>query len=65
MTDAKLGMQHGRLGFEARYPNNLQYMAAFCAGEAWLLRELEKDRPYDTMTPGGTDDRHADAADAC
>ena len=31
------------------------------AGEAWLLREADKDRPDDTMTPGGTNDSHFDA----
>ena len=26
MTDLELGSQHGRLGFEAKYPNNVNYM---------------------------------------
>lgn len=56
MTDAKLGMQHGRLGLEARYPHNIRYMAAFRAGEAWLLREADDD----SMAPGGTNDTHFD-----
>ena len=61
MTDTELGRQHGRLGLEARYPHNTRYMAAFRAGEAWLLREADKDRPDDSMTPGGTNDTHFDA----
>jgi len=61
MTDAELGMQHGRLGLEARYPHNIRYMAAFRGGKAWLLREADKDRPDDTMLPGGTNDTHFDA----
>ena len=61
MTDTELGRQHGRLGLEARYPHNTRYMAALSAGEAWLLREADKDRPDDSMTPGGTNDTHFDA----
>ena len=60
MTDTELGRQHGRLGLEARYPHNIRYMAAFRDGEAWLLRETDKDRPDDTMLPGGTNDTHFD-----
>jgi hypothetical protein len=48
------------LGLEARYPHNAQYMAAFRDGEAWLLREADKDEPDDTMLPGGTNDMHLD-----
>ena len=61
MTDAERGRQHGRLGLEARYPHNPRYMAAFRDGEAWLLREADKDGPDDTMTLGGTNDTHFDA----
>ena len=64
MTDTERGRQHGRLGLEARYPHNPRYMAAFRDGEAWLLREADKDRPDDTMTPGGTNDSYHDAWDA-
>ena len=60
MTDTNLGTRDGRLGLEARYPHNAQYMAAFRDGEAWLLREADKDRPYDDMLPGGTNDMHLD-----
>ena len=61
MSDAERGRQHGRLGLEARYPHNVLYMEAFRDGEAWLLREVNKDRPYGNMTPGGTNDSHFDA----
>ena len=41
--------------------NDPRVVAAFRDGEAWLLREADKDRPDDTMLPGGTNDAHFDA----
>ena len=53
MNDFEFGKQHGKLGFEARYPNNPNYMRGFAIGSAYLLRQCELDRPFESMLPYG------------
>ena len=57
MTDLELGRQHGRLGFEAKYPNNANYMDGFAAGMKAAEREYWPDEDY---TPLGVSDAHFD-----
>jgi len=56
MTDIELGYQAGRLGNEAKYPNNRNYMTGYEAGTRFYMRELAALKPFEQMTPGGTND---------
>jgi hypothetical protein len=58
MTDRELGYQHGALGFEEKYPNNVNYMAGFEAGTDQLMREIEAERPF--LYPEGPGSVNAD-----
>jgi len=55
-TDRELGYQEGRLGNEARYPNNRNYMQGFESGTAALQREIAAWEPFESMVPSGTND---------
>lgn len=58
MNDKQLGHQHGHLGFEAKYPNNVNYMAGFAVGSGQLMREIEAERPF--LYPQGPGSVNAD-----
>jgi len=58
MNDKQLGHQHGHLGFEAKYPNNVSYMAGFAVGSDQLMREIETERPF--LCPEGPGSVNAD-----
>ena len=60
MTDLELGSQHGRLGFEAKYPNNVNYMDGFAAGMKAAEREYYRTRLDDDYAPPGVSDAHFD-----
>ena len=60
MTDYELGAQHGRLGLESRYPNNVNYIRGFKAGTDYLMRELNATRPFEQNAYPGTNDAHFD-----
>jgi len=59
-TDMDLGSQHGRLGFEAKYPNNANYMYGFAAGSAFFSNWLKRNEPFLSETLGGTNEVAAD-----
>ena len=54
------GYKHGRNGWEIARPDCADYMDGYNAGNKGYLVELEALRPFDTMTPCGTSDAHAD-----
>ena len=59
LSDMDLGSQHGRLGFEAKYTNNTNYMYGYRSGKAffadWCKRNAPDDGEY--TTSGGTNER--------
>ena len=46
-NDIDLGSQHGRLGFEPKYPNNVNYMFGYKSGARYFLNWCERNRPDD------------------
>jgi len=58
MTDRELGYQHGTLGFEEKYPNNVNYVAGFAVGTARLMDEIKQERPF--LYPQGPGSVNAD-----
>lgn len=60
-TDYQSGYNDGKLGNAPARPDNINYSRGFDVGTAQLTRQLELDRPFESMTPGGTNDAHADS----
>jgi len=60
MTDYEKGYQAGKLGAKSNYPNNANYVRGFQAGTVWLMRQVELDTPFESMTPSGTNDTSPD-----
>ena len=60
MTDYDLGRQHGYCGLVAKYPNNINYMSGFTAGEKRAEKEWRDNQP-DEWIPNGPHDMHPDA----
>lgn len=54
-TPHELGRIDGRHGNEPRYPNNPDYMTGFVAGTAWLIRDVELNRPTEDSHEGSNE----------
>jgi len=37
------GFSHGQQGWQAKHPNSPTYMRGFTKGEAWVIRDGERD----------------------
>ena len=59
-SDYQLGVQHGKLGFEAQCPNNINYMLGFIAGEHLFSVWAKQNEPLVDERPIGTNDMLAD-----
>jgi hypothetical protein len=59
-TDKEKGYIDGFCGIESRYPNNINYMSGYIAGENRMLADLALDAPLDDMKPSGTNDTNFD-----
>jgi hypothetical protein len=57
-TDMDLGSQHGRLGFEAKYPNNANYMDGFNQGSRFFAAWCKRNEPFGSVLPSGTNDQN-------
>ena len=55
-TDYRLGIQHGKLGFAAQYPNNRDYLLGFAAGETIFAIWVKLIEPFTNELPSGTND---------
>jgi hypothetical protein len=59
--DYQSGYDDGKLGNASARPGNMNYARGFGVGTARLMRQVELDTPFESMTPGGTNDAHADS----
>lgn len=59
-SDMDLGRCHGRLGLEAMYPNNTNYMFGFNQGSRFFAAWCNRNEPFGSVLPSGTNDQIED-----